>query len=127
MIQHVIRTCDPNIPYRDVTASRGKIARAESIAALYEQNRVRHAGAFNDLEDQLCAMTSEGFVGDGSPDRADALVWALTELMTKPVTHQAQFGRYSGTGRESGARTGLMAKSSKVRLLAASRFRDKEN
>jgi hypothetical protein len=46
------------------------------IAALYEQNRVRHAGAFNDLEDQLCAMTSDGFVGDGSPDRADALVWA---------------------------------------------------
>ena len=89
-IQHVIRTCDPNIPYRDVTASRGKIARAEPIAALYEQNRVRHAGAFNDLEDQLCAMTGAGFVGDGSPDRADALVWALTELMTKPAPVMAQ-------------------------------------
>ena len=94
MIQHVIRTCDPNIPYRDVTASRGKIARTEPIAALYEQNRVRHAGAFNELEDQLCAMTSEGFVGDGSPDRADALVWALTELMTQPVAPQAVFGVY---------------------------------
>jgi hypothetical protein len=53
-----------------------------------------HAGAFNELEDQLCAMTSEGFVGDGSPDRADDLVWALTELMTQPVAPQVVFGVY---------------------------------
>jgi len=105
MIQHVIRTCDPNIPYRDVTASRGKIARAEPIAALYEQNRVRHAGAFNDLEDQLCAMTSEGFVGDGSPDRADALVWALTELMTQPVAPQAVFGVYGSAAPRAQTRS----------------------
>ncbi|MGY4260113.1 phage terminase large subunit-like protein [Bradyrhizobium sp. USDA 4516] len=84
MVQHVIRTVDSSVPYREVTASRGKIQRAEPIAALYEQGRVRHASNFTELEDQLAAMTGEGYLGEGSPDRADALVWALTELMTKP-------------------------------------------
>jgi phage terminase large subunit-like protein len=81
MVEHVLRTIDRNIPYREVTASRGKVQRAEPVAALYEQNRVRHAGSFPELEDQLCAMTSDGYVGDGSPDRLDALVWAITDLM----------------------------------------------
>jgi phage terminase large subunit-like protein len=64
-----------------VTASRGKVARAEPVAALYEQGKVAHVGGFAQLEDQMCAMTPGGFIGEGSPDRADALVWALTELM----------------------------------------------
>jgi phage terminase large subunit-like protein len=81
MVEHVIRTVDWNASYREVTASRGKIARAEPAAALYEQNRVRHAGTFTELEDQMCAMTGAGYVGDGSPDRCDALVWALSDLM----------------------------------------------
>jgi phage terminase large subunit-like protein len=81
MVEHVIRTIDRNVSYREVTASRGKIVRAEPIAALYEQTRVRHAGSFVELEDQLAAMTSDGYVGVGSPDRADALVWALTDLL----------------------------------------------
>ena len=63
-----------------VTASRGKIARAEPVAALYEQGKVSHCGVFNALEDQMCAMTGAGYVGEGSPDRADALVWAMSEL-----------------------------------------------
>ncbi|MGY3409152.1 phage terminase large subunit-like protein [Bradyrhizobium sp. GM5.1] len=95
MVQHVIRTVDPNVPYREVTASRGKVQRAEPVSALYEQNRVRHVGSFTELEDQLAAMTGEGFAGDGSPDRADALVWALTELMMAPQTPMAAFGTYS--------------------------------
>jgi phage terminase large subunit-like protein len=94
LVEHVVRTCDPAISYRAVHASRGKIARAEPIAALYEQGRVRHVGAFSELEDQLAAFSSTGYCGDGSPDRADALVWALTELMTMPVTPVAAFGRY---------------------------------
>jgi phage terminase large subunit-like protein len=81
MVEHVIRTVDPNVSYREVTASRGKIQRAEPIAALYEQNRVRHVGSFVELEDQMAAMTGNGYSGDGSPDRCDALVWALSELM----------------------------------------------
>jgi phage terminase large subunit-like protein len=86
MVEHVLRTVDRNVSYKEVTASRGKIARAEPASALYEQSKIRHAAAFVELEDQMAAMTSDGYVGDGSPDRCDALVWALTELMvTGPV------------------------------------------
>lgn len=81
MVEAVIRASSPDHPVKMVTASRGKVARAEPIAALYEQGRVSHVGGFAALEDQLCAMTPSGYVGEGSPDRADALVWALTELM----------------------------------------------
>ncbi len=81
MVEHVIRTVDKNASYKEVVASRGKVARAEPIAALDEQGRISHVGAFPDLEDQMCSMTASGYVGEGSPDRADARVWALTELM----------------------------------------------
>lgn len=81
MVQHVIKTVDPSASYKEVTASRGKVARAEPVAALYEQGRVSHIGSFSELEDQMCQIDPSGFIGEGSPDRADALVWALTELM----------------------------------------------
>jgi phage terminase large subunit-like protein len=84
MVEHVVKTVDQNVSYKEVTASRGKVARAEPVSALYEQNRVRHARAFPELEDQMAAMTSDGYVGDGSPDRCDAAVWALSELMISP-------------------------------------------
>jgi len=80
MVEAVLRTASRNLPIRMVTASRGKIARAEPVAALYEQGKVSHCGSFNELEDELCAMTGAGYVGEGSPDRADALVWALSSL-----------------------------------------------
>lgn len=81
MVDFVIKTADKNAAYKEVVASRGKVVRAEPIAALYEQGRVSHVGTFPDLEDQMCNFTASGYVGEGSPDRADALVWALTELM----------------------------------------------
>lgn len=81
MVEHVIRTVDASVSYREVTASRGKVARAEPVAALYEQGRVSHVGAFSALEDQMSMMGSDGFAGEGSPDRLDAMVWALTDLM----------------------------------------------
>ena len=81
MVEHVIKTIDKDVAYKEVTASRGKVARAEPVAALYEQGRVSHVGSMPELEDQMCQIAPEGYVGDGSPDRADALVWALTELM----------------------------------------------
>lgn len=81
MVESVIKTTRKTAPVTLVTASRGKVQRAEPIAALYEQGRVSHVGAFPPLEDQLCSFTGDGYVGKGSPDRADALVWALTELM----------------------------------------------
>lgn len=81
MVRHVITTVDGNVPYKEVTASRGKVARAEPVAALYEQGKVSHVGSLPALEDQMCLMSSDGYAGDGSPDRADALVWAVTELV----------------------------------------------
>ena len=84
MVENVIRTADPRVPYRAVHASRGKIVRAEPIAALYEKGQVSHAGIFPELEDQMANMTTAGYVGEGSPDRADALVWALSELAFQP-------------------------------------------
>ena len=81
MVRFTVQTADKSLPYRDVKATRGKVVRAEPISALYEQGRVHHVGEFPDLEDQMCNFTANGYVGEGSPDRADALVWALTELM----------------------------------------------
>ncbi len=80
MVRHVIETAMPGAPVRMVSASRGKHVRAEPIAALYEQGRVKHVRPFQDLEDQMCMITSQGYEGTGSPDRLDALVWALSDL-----------------------------------------------
>ena len=77
MVEHTIRTVDQNVAFNKVHASRGKYTRAEPVSALYEQGRIHHVGFFPDLEDQLC----EWVPGDKSPDRLDALVWAITELM----------------------------------------------
>lgn len=86
MVEHVIRTVDPSVAYREVTASRGKVARAEPVAALYEQNRVKHMCGMPELEDQMCSFTSDGYLGHGSPDRVDALVWAVSDLMLADQT-----------------------------------------
>lgn len=85
LVEQVIRQVDPIVPIRTVHASKGKVARAEPIAALYEQGRVCHVRGLDMLEDQMCQMTAQGFEGRGSPDRVDALVWALTELMIVPA------------------------------------------
>lgn len=78
MVEHTLRTVDATIPYKAVHASRGKQARAEPIAALYEQGKIHHVGAFSELEDQL--VTWEPNSGERSPDRLDADVWLFTEL-----------------------------------------------
>ncbi|MFC7378259.1 phage terminase large subunit [Brevundimonas sp. GCM10030266] len=87
MVRFVVQTADKLVSYHDVKASRGKVVRAEPVSALYEQGLVSHVGDFPDLEDQMCNFTSAGYVGEGSPDRADALVWALTELMLVGSTY----------------------------------------
>ncbi len=85
LVQSVLRQVDESLPYKAVRASKGKIARAEPIAALYEQGRVHHVRDLGTLEDQMCQMTSAGFEGQGSPDRVDALVWALHEVLADPM------------------------------------------
>jgi predicted phage terminase large subunit-like protein len=81
LVEAVVRQVSGHVPYRGVRASRGKVARAEPVAALYEQGRVRHVRGLGRLEDQMCRMTATGYEGKGSPDRVDALVWALTALI----------------------------------------------
>lgn len=81
------------IVFREVTASRGKVARAEPIAVLFEQGKISLLGVFPDLEDQLCGMTTNGYTGDKSPDRADAMIWGFASLfpaMTKPANSNAE-------------------------------------
>lgn len=86
MVEGTIRTSDRSVPVKLVNASRGKHVRAEPISALYEARdghpaRAHHVGTFVDLEDQMAMFTTDGYQGAGSPDRADAAVWGLTELM----------------------------------------------
>jgi phage terminase large subunit-like protein len=93
MVRFTVATADKSAAFKEVVASRGKAVRAEPISALYEQGKVHHVGHFPDLEDQMCNFTASGYVGDGSPDRADALVWALTELMLENQATVAMFLR----------------------------------
>lgn len=85
LVEVILRQVDPLIPFRKVHASKGKAARAEPVAALYEQGRVSHVRGLSELEDQMLKMTAEGYQGRGSPDRLDALVWALTALIIEPA------------------------------------------
>jgi phage terminase large subunit-like protein len=90
LVETLVRNIDPLVPYRGVRASKGKAARAEPVAALYEQGRVRHVRGLSRLEDQMCRMTVRGYQGKGSPDRVDALVWAVQELILDPAAHWRQ-------------------------------------
>jgi len=91
MVESTIRAIKQNVPVTLVHASRGKVVRAEPVAALYEQGRVSHVAGgdprdedkagLSALEDQMCLISSKGYAGEGSPDRLDAAVWALTDLM----------------------------------------------
>lgn len=85
MVAHTIRGVAPNANIIEVRASKGKHVRAEPIAALYEQGRIRHVGQFAELENQMTQFTNEGYQGEGSPDRVDALVWAFSELFPDMV------------------------------------------
>ncbi len=80
MVEQVLREVDEDLSFRAVHATRGKKARAEPVAALYEQGRISHVGSFPELEDEMCNVIGEGGT---SPDRLDALVWAVSDLMLK--------------------------------------------
>jgi phage terminase large subunit-like protein len=80
LVESNLRNEDRNVPVKLVTASRGKAVRAEPIATLYSRGEVDHAGTFAELEQQATEMTTAGYMGQRSPDRLDAMVWALSEL-----------------------------------------------
>ncbi|NRB19448.1 MAG: DNA-packaging protein [Rhodobacteraceae bacterium] len=86
LVETVLRQVDPLVPYKPLHASRGKSARAEPVAALYEQGRVYHLPGLAALEQQMSQMTPQGYHGSGSPDRLDALVWALHDLIIQPAS-----------------------------------------
>jgi phage terminase large subunit-like protein len=131
MVEATLRVVDDNVAYTAVHATRGKVVRAEPVAALYEQGRIRHMGAFTALEDQMCEFTPDldrskpkrdstdpsslGKGGRTSPDRADALVWAFTELLVEEIS---SWGIYETTRRKAEAVI-------KARLAAAEAGRPK--
>ena len=90
MVQHVIQTCRPRTNFKKVTASRGKVQRAEPFSALYEQGKVRHVGYLTELEDELAAFSTNGYTGALSPNRADAEMWALAELFPGIVANKKE-------------------------------------
>lgn len=105
MVGYVIRTARPRTPFRSVTASRGKVVRAEPISALFEAGKIRLAGDFRELEDELCAFTTHGYMGENSPNRADAMIWGMTDLFgdlvkedEKPKPQPQIIHRHSASG-----------------------------
>src|SRR6516225_820937 len=107
MVETGRRVIDPNVVFAAVRASRDKVTRAEPMAALYEQGRVHHLDTFPQLEDQMCsfvpashgnvALRSAGY----SPDRVDALVWALPDLLVTPMSNQGIFDLYRQLAEKS--------------------------
>lgn len=104
MVKFVVRTAKPKVPYKKVTASRGKVVRAEPISSLTEQGKIRFAGTFQELEDELCSFTTSGYIGEKSPNRADAFIWAMSELFPGIVKEEKRKKErtprthYSGSG-----------------------------
>jgi phage terminase large subunit-like protein len=109
MVEHVIQSSRKRTPYKTVTATRGKHVRAEPISVLYEQGKVRHVGDFRELEDELTAFSTIGYSGNGSPNRADALVWALTELFPGIVAGKREPKKPTHTHHLSGEASWMAA------------------
>lgn len=98
MCRHTLESVRRGVRIVEVVATRGKHVRAEPISALYALGRVSHVGTFPQLEDQMCLMTAGGYEGDGSPDRVDALVWAMTELFPQMTTQRSEPVRVAPLG-----------------------------
>ncbi|MGH7113408.1 MAG: DNA-packaging protein [Stellaceae bacterium] len=106
MVEATLRVIEPNLAFAAVHASRGKVTRAEPVAALYEQGRVHHLGSFPQLEDQMCNLGGgaraevDSRRAGSSPDRADALVWALTDLLVEQMPGEGIYEVYRRLNRE---------------------------
>jgi phage terminase large subunit-like protein len=109
MVGQTIQTARPRTPFKQVTATRGKHVRAEPFSSLYETGKVRHAGRFTELEEELTAFNTSGYMGEGSPNRADAAIWALAELFPglvakrreKPEEEREAMTVFSGVGEDA--------------------------
>lgn len=109
MVQHVVLTARARTPFKMVTASRGKAVRAEPFSALYEQGKVRHVGGietFRELEEELTAFSTVGYLGGRSPNRADALIWALAELFPGMIRAKKEKKEFQTTAPRAPLNTG---------------------
>ncbi|WP_435259188.1 DNA-packaging protein [Thioclava sp. FR2] len=88
LVAEMLRQVDPLVPLKCFHANKGKTARAEPVAALYEQGRITHLPGLQKLEEQMCQMSRHSYMGKGSPDRVDALVWAVSEALLEPARRQ---------------------------------------
>mgnify|MGYP000017419309 FL=1 len=102
MCRHTLQTIRRGLPVVEVHATRGKHIRAEPISALYPVNRISHVGSFPELEDQLCLFTSSGYEGSKSPDRAEAMIWAFTELFPGMTTERSKPQEFFNYAQEGG-------------------------
>ena len=80
MVKFVVTAAKPGVPFKKITAARGKAVRAEPVSVLHDQGKIRFVGIFPELEEELCGFTSRGYMGERSPNRADAFVWLMSEL-----------------------------------------------
>lgn len=98
MVEHTIKTKRSNANVIKVRATKGKHVRAEPVASLYEQGRVHHVGAFDQLEKEMTMMTTAGYKGDNSPDRLDSVVWGITELLPDLILEKTEPIKMNFTG-----------------------------
>jgi phage terminase large subunit-like protein len=109
MVKFVVQTAKPGVPFKKLSASRGKSVRAEPISALTEQGKIRFAGQFTDLEDELCAFTTNGYMGNKSPNRADAFIWGVSELFPGLAKKESKAKKNAQQYVGAGGATGWMA------------------
>jgi predicted phage terminase large subunit-like protein len=109
MVKFVVQSAKPGIPFKKLTASRGKAVRAEPISALTEQGKIRFNGRFGELEEELCAFTTTGYMGQRSPNRADAFVWAMSELFPGMAKKEGQKRKNAQSFAGISGSTGWMA------------------
>jgi len=109
MVGATLRMVDQNVAFTEVRASRGKMVRAEPVAALYDQGRVHHIGTFPQLEDQMTNFTSDidRAAAGYSPDRVDALVWAFSELLVEPMPGEGIYEFYRQQAEAAAQRSKL--------------------
>ena len=106
MVQHVIKVAKPRATYKKVHATRGKAIRAEPLSLLYDEGKIRHVGEFTELEDELTSFTNHGYIGTGSPNRADALVWAIYELFPSLAAEMKVKEKWTEASRQAGGGSG---------------------
>jgi hypothetical protein len=94
MVEATVRAADSNVPFREVHASRGKTVRADPVSTLYGKGIVHHLDIFPEMEEQMCNFSTAGYIGERSPDRVDAMVWGITDILVGSIPHEGMLNWY---------------------------------